>query len=214
MDISHLGHAAVLVETRGTRVLVDPGNMSDEWHGLTDLVAVLITHQHPDHVDPAHLRDLLAANPQSRVLVEPGVAPIVADAGGTPEPVPSGTVLTLGDLTVETVGGHHAVIHRDIPRIGNVGFVLREAGGPTLFHPGDSYATAPTGVDVLATPAYGPWCAMKEAIDFARAVGAAKGFLIHEGLLNERGWGLSFGRLNELTPTQYSDLRGAGPTSY
>jgi L-ascorbate metabolism protein UlaG (beta-lactamase superfamily) len=214
MDITHLGHSAVLVETGGTRVLVDPGNMSDEWHGITDLAAILMTHQHPDHVDPAQLPGLLSANPHARVLVEPSVARIVAAAGGTPEPVPSGTVVTLGDLSVETVGGQHAEIHRDIPRIGNVGFVITEASGPTLFHPGDSYATVPEGVDLLAAPAYGPWAAMKEAIDFVRAVGAAKGFLIHEGLLNQRGWGLSFGRLSEMTSTEFADLRGAGPTSY
>ncbi|WP_028708158.1 MBL fold metallo-hydrolase [Propionicicella superfundia] len=214
MDITHLGHSAVLVETPDTRVLIDPGNMSDGWHGLTDLAAVLITHQHPDHVDPARLPALLAANPQARVLVEPSVVRIVADAGGEAEPVPAGRTLTVGGLTVDTVGGLHAVIHRDLSRIGNVGFVVRETDGPALFHPGDSLATVPDGVDILATPAYGPWAAMKETIDFVREVGASRGFLIHEGLLNERGWALSFGRLGEMTPTVYADLRNAGPASF
>ncbi|HEY6683652.1 MAG TPA: MBL fold metallo-hydrolase, partial [Propionibacteriaceae bacterium] len=52
MRITHLGHAAVLAETDGARILIDPGNFSDAWHSLTDLDAVLVTHQHPDHIDP------------------------------------------------------------------------------------------------------------------------------------------------------------------
>ena len=46
------------------------------------------------------------------------------------------------------------------------------------------------GVDLLAMPAYGPWAAMKETIDFVRAVGALEGFPIHGELLNERGHNL------------------------
>ena len=76
--------------------------------------------------------------------------------------------------------------------------------------PGDSLAVAPSGVDVLAVPAYGPWAAMKETVDFAREVGAVEGFCIHDGLLNERGWSLVFNRVREMTPCQLTDLRGAG----
>ena len=48
---------------------------------------------------------------------------------------------------------------------------------------------------------------MKETIDFVRAVGALEGFPIHEGLLNERGFGLITNRVNELTNTRLVDLR-------
>ena len=48
-------------------------------------------------------------------------------------------------------------------------------GQPTLFHPGDSFDTVPDGIDIIAVPAYGPWAAMKETIDFVRAVGALEG---------------------------------------
>ncbi len=214
MDITHLGHAAVLVETGAARVLIDPGNFSDQWHGLTDLTAIVVTHQHPDHVDPAHLPALLGANPSASIHVEPSVVGIIEAAGGTASAMPPGTVTAFGDLTVTAVGGQHAVIHRDIPRIGNVGVVLEQRGGPVLFHPGDSLATVPAGVDVLATPAYGPWAAMKETVDFVRDVDAAQGFLIHDGLLSERGWALIFSRMNEMTGTAFADRRGVGSISY
>lgn len=211
MQITHLGHSAVLVETDAARVLIDPGNVSDAWHALSDLDAVLVTHAHPDHLDPEALPALLTANPRTAVYAEPSV---VGAAGDSLPPLPGVTALgpddqaVVGDLLVEAVGGQHAVIHRDLPGLGNVGFVLRSEGQPTLFHPGDSYAAVPAGVDVLAVPAYGPWAAMKETVDFVRAVGALEGFAIHDGLLNERGFGLVFNRVNEMTGTRLVDLRG------
>lgn len=213
MLITHLGHSAVLVETESARILIDPGNLSDAWHALTEVDAVLITHQHPDHLDPQRLPTLLAANPSARVFAEPSVLENIAagdlpSLGDAAEPLAADRQEAVGDVLISAVGGQHAVIHRDLPRIGNVGYVLRSEGQPTLFHPGDAYDTAPAGVDILAVPAYGPWAAMKETVDFVRAVGALEGFPIHDGLLNERGFSLVFQRVNEMTGTRLVDLRG------
>lgn len=210
MQITHCGHSAVLVETAGVRLLIDPGNFSDAWHGLTDLDAILVTHLHPDHADPEHLPALVRANPDAKVLTEPGVLETV-DLGGRGEGINADSSVQLGALKVSAVGGTHAVIHRDIPMIGNVGLVLEAEGEPTFFHPGDSLATVPAGIDVLAIPAYGPWAAMKETVDFVRDVDAPQGFLIHDGLLNERGWALSFNRMGEMSNTQITDHRDQQP---
>jgi L-ascorbate metabolism protein UlaG (beta-lactamase superfamily) len=211
MRISHLGHSAVLVETDSTRVLIDPGNLSDGWHGVTDLNAILVTHVHPDHLDPQQVPQLLAANPSVQVYAEASIPNALAANDvdlGAMIPIGPGDDFKIGDLVVTAVGGLHAEIHRDIPLIGNVGYVLRAEGEPTLFHPGDSYATAPQGVDILAMPSYGPWAALKETIDFVRAVGALEGFPIHDELLNERGLGLVSGRIDAMTSTRLVDLRG------
>ncbi len=203
MQITHLGHAAVLVETGSARILIDPGNFSDAWHGLTDLDAILVTHKHPDHLDPEHLPALLTANPAAKLYVEPSI-----DDQPSASPLAPEEQVAVGDVLITAVGGQHALIHRDIPRLGNVGYVLRSEGQPSLFHPGDALDTTPDGVDILAVPAYGPWAAMKETIDFVRAVGALEGFPIHDELLSDRGRGLILNRVNEMTGTRCVDLRG------
>lgn len=207
MQITQFGHSTLLVETGNQRVLIDPGTFSDAWHDLTDLDAILVTHLHPDHADPQHLPALVAANPQARVVVEPGVLTTIdlADRG---EGLTADSSISLGGLTVAAVGGQHAVIHRDIPMIGNIGLVLSAEGEPTLFHPGDSLAAVPQGIDLLAIPAMGPWAAMKETVDFVRAVGAPQGFMIHDALLSPVGWKLiatQVGNLSETTITDHRD---------
>lgn len=185
MKITRYGHACLLIETDNTRMLIDPGNYSRSWHDLADLDAVLITHQHHDHVDVENLATVIGANPNARLLVEPAVVEMLGDHA--PDTAGVGDHLELGDVSVEVVGGQHAVIHDRIPRVGNVGFVLRQGEGPTLFHPGDSYTTVPSGIDLLALPLAAPWARVSMTIDFANAVKPPRLFPIHDATLSEGG---------------------------
>ena len=58
MRITHLGHACLLLEMADQRVLIDPGNFADDLGTVNDLDAILVTHQHPDHLDPDDDNDL------------------------------------------------------------------------------------------------------------------------------------------------------------
>ena len=144
------------------------------------------------------------------VAVEQTVPEIVALPDRTRRLGP-GETIDLGALQVATIGGQHAVIHRDYPRIGNVGFVFRSQGEPSVLHPGDSLDAVAEGIDIALIPAFGPWAATRETIDFARAVAAPRGFLIHDGLLNERGLGLIDKHVSALSSTQLIDVRDTRP---
>jgi L-ascorbate metabolism protein UlaG (beta-lactamase superfamily) len=215
--LTHLGHACLLVEAAGARLLIDPGSFSSGFEQLGDLDAVLVTHQHADHVDADRLAALLGANPEAAVCAEPQTARQLSDQSGlgaAVRPFAAGDAVTFGGLQVEGVGGDHAVIHPDVPRVGNTGLVLSADGEPTLFHPGDAYDTAPEGIDVLAVPLCAPWAKLAETVEFARAVSPATAVPIHDALLTGAARGLYAGHVERLGPQgmRLLDLAGAGPT--
>jgi L-ascorbate metabolism protein UlaG (beta-lactamase superfamily) len=199
MLITRFGHAAILVEVAGQRILIDPGSYtSDEAFALTDLTAIAVTHQHADHADVDRIGRLVEANRAALLLVEPETQSKLEAVGGAWIATPAGATTALGDVTVTAVGGRHAAIHEEIPRVGNVGFVVTAPGEPTLFHPGDSYETAPDGIDVLAVPMSAPWAKLGETIDFVRRVGPSTAFPIHDAGLSETGYGGYWRNLEQL----------------
>ncbi len=210
MRLTHLGHSCLLVETAAVRLLVDPGVFSTGWETLADLDAVLVTHAHPDHVDEAKLPQLLESNGSARLLTEPGLAEEMRRVGIDAHPLHAGEQVEVGGATVRAEGGRHAEIHADIPRIGNVGMLVRADGEPSLFHPGDAYEYAPEGVDVLAVPLNAPWAAFKETVEFVRSVAPRTCVPVHDGMLAPNGRGIYLKQLVALAGCEVRDLAGAG----
>lgn len=209
MQITRFGHSCLLVEAGQTRILVDPGNYSDGWTELDNLDAVLVTHRHPDHADPARLPQFIAEHPGLAVYAEAGVLEDLPGLGGTA--LVPGQRLDLGSLNVTAVGGQHAVIHPEIPRIGNVGLLVTGPGEPVLLHPGDEIDTAPEGVDVLAVPLTAPWSKVSETVDFVREVGARLVIPIHDGILNDRGFALFAEGITAMGGSEFVPLGSGWP---
>jgi L-ascorbate metabolism protein UlaG (beta-lactamase superfamily) len=183
MRITKLGHSCVRLEHDGKSVVVDPGMFTDP-EAVDGADAVVITHEHPDHFVPEHL-----ARTDAPIFTIQAVADkIHADSPELSERV---TVVAPGEsfdagIRAESVGELHAVIHPDLPRFYNSGYLF-DLGGTTVYHPGDSLTVPEQGVDVLCVPVCAPWMRAAEGIDFARAVGAPRNLAIHDRIYSEAG---------------------------
>jgi L-ascorbate metabolism protein UlaG (beta-lactamase superfamily) len=175
MRLTKYEHACVLVEDDGARILIDPGIYSSGFEALTGLDAVLITHQHADHVDADRLGPLLAGNPHARVYADDATTSILRDKGLEATVASEGEQISVGvDITV--YGVNHAVIHPDIPIIPNVGYLINGR----FLHPGDAFTVPDVPVDVLGLPTGAPWLKLSEAVEYLRAVAPRVAVPIHE----------------------------------
>jgi L-ascorbate metabolism protein UlaG (beta-lactamase superfamily) len=184
MRVTRYGHSCLLVEGGAARVLIDPGNLSeDDAFDVRELDAIAITHQHPDHVDRDRIALLLLRNMPAARLCDPDTATLVTGWATHTD----GDEASFGDLALTGIGSRHAEILPEIPRITNTGYLAR-ADGITLFHPGDAYEYAPADVDVLAVPLLAPWArGIAATVDFVRRVAPAVVFPIHDGVASDAG---------------------------
>lgn len=195
MQLTFHGHACVSLSLSdaGRTLVIDPGTFSDTVSALADAEAVLITHDHSDHVDVPTVVEFLSSNPDVQVWASGPAAALLLGNGVSVDQaheVEPGQVLDVAGARVTVGGGDHAVIHPEIQRAVNVTYLV-EIEGESVFHPGDSYeppAELPEdGLDVLLVPVSAPWMKMQEAIDFARSVPTDIVVPIHDAFLSEAG---------------------------
>ncbi len=174
-----------MLETGDTRVLVDPGAFS-QLEDLGELDAVLVTHQHPDHVSIDWVCALVAESGVS-LYVDPGTATQLAERNVAATVTRAGETFQVGGLTITPVGKDHAHIHPYVPGVPNVG-LLFQADGTRLFHPGDALDGEPGEVDYLAVPINAPWAAIRETLEFVRRIAPTRSIIpIHDALLSTTG---------------------------
>lgn len=179
MRLTKKKHSCVRLEKDGATLVVDPGAFSEE-DAATGADAVLITHEHPDHYDEGRVRAALAAG--AEVWTLRSVADTLSAAfPGRVRTVGHGDTFTAAGFEIEVHGELHAVIHPDLPRVTNVGFLL----DGTVFHPGDALTVPERPVDTLMLPVMAPWNKLSEVVDYVREVRPRLTIDIHDALLTD-----------------------------
>lgn len=180
MRLTKLVHACVRLEKDGGALVIDPG----VWAGpgaLDGADAVLITHEHFDHLDPDGLRTAMTAHPGLELWTNTTVAEQFAEFTGRVHGVRHGEEFSAAGFGVHVYGEQHALIHRGIPVIANTGFLI----DGTVFHPGDALTVPEDEVPVLLLPVSAPWLKTGEMIDYTREVRPRQGIAIHDALYSD-----------------------------
>jgi L-ascorbate metabolism protein UlaG (beta-lactamase superfamily) len=202
MLLTKLGHSCVRLEKDGARLVIDPGI----WAGpdvRAGANAILITHEHPDHVDEGAVRAALTADPGLELCASETVAATFADCGARVHAVHHGDALSVAGFDVHVHGSDHALIDAAIPVVPNTGFAV----DGQVFHPGDSFTVPEERVPTLLVPVAAPWLKFGEVADYIRAVAPERGFWIHDALLNDKGASL-ISNLVKIAPA------ASGPARY
>jgi L-ascorbate metabolism protein UlaG (beta-lactamase superfamily) len=182
VQITKYSHSCVRLDDGERALVVDPGVFSEVDAALDGADAVLVTHEHPDHVDAERLRAAAERDDQLRIWAPRPVADVLA-LGDRVAVVTAGQALDAAGFGVRTFGGQHAIIHPTIPVVPNVGYLIDEA----VYHPGDSLIVPPLAVELLLAPINAPWSKVAEVIDFVVAVRAPRVVGIHDALLTDVG---------------------------
>ncbi len=182
MRITKLHHACVTITDGDSVVLVDPGEFAPV--SVDGVDAVLVTHRHPDHLDPKVIAGALAQGIPVWLPADAAEDFLPNEGVHVAEP---GDEFTVGQLPIRVCGDRHAELHPEIAAPLNRGYIV----GDGVLITGDEHIDPPTPVRVLITPINAPWLRSVDLIRYVRKVRPALVLGVHDGLLNRTGRGIA-----------------------
>ncbi len=178
MRITKFGHSCLLVEEGNARILLDPGSYST-LPELENIDAILITHEHQDHFDVPSIKKVLENNPEARIFTNSDIVAKLAAENIKALVLEDAQSTDVKGVRVEGFGTQHALIHPEIPRPKNTGYMVADK----LFQPGDSFFVPSKPVEILALPVVAPWSKISEVVDCLQAIKPRVAFPIHDAFL-------------------------------
>jgi L-ascorbate metabolism protein UlaG (beta-lactamase superfamily) len=201
MKIIKHGHACLEVELDSQTLIIDPGSYTEELTGLGNVVAVVITHKHDDHLDEAKIAKIKEANPDVQIF---GTSEVAARLEGLKvTTVYHGDYYEVGSFKLEFFGDMHQIIHKSIPLIQNTAVLVNGE----LYYAGDSYTPPDQKIKVLACPTSAPWLKIGDVMDYIQEVKPAICFPTHNALLSQLGHDLNNSRVKQVTEENGGEFR-------
>jgi L-ascorbate metabolism protein UlaG (beta-lactamase superfamily) len=166
LTITFIGHGTLMFSYLGKTIHVDPWSKLADYSKLPKADIVLITHDHPDHLDPAALA-LITGDSTTTILTracrDKGIEGTVMNAGDT---------MTVSGITIEAVPAYNIVNKRPDgrpyhPKGAGNGYILT-FGGTRVYVAGDTENTPEMkklrGIDIAFLPMNLPYTMTPEMV--------------------------------------------------
>src|SRR5665213_1235684 len=156
MKITKFGHCCFVAEPKdGVRIMTDPGSFSTSQNEAKNITAIVITHEHADHLHIDSLKEVLKNNPEAVVITNTAVGKLLDEAGIKYTKVEESQSTTIAGVVISGFGSKHAEIYGEFGQVQNTGYMIGN-----LCFPGDAFVHPNIPVDILALPIAGPWMRM------------------------------------------------------
>ena len=184
MKIIKLGHCCLLIEIQGTRFLTDPGNYTTLQNEVKNINAIVISHEHTDHLHVESVKTILKNNPKATIISNGSAGKVLEKENIPYIKVADGEEYKVNGITISGHGQKHAPIYLDYEQIENTGYFFDSK----LFYPGDAFTKLDKAIDILAFPIAGPWLNIQQAIDYVLETKPRVAIPVHDGgLLKNTG---------------------------
>lgn len=206
MKLTKYKHACFTIEIDNQVLVVDPGVFTSDFELTNNIVAIVATHEHPDHFSSDLITKIYTKNPGSILVSLAEVVEKMLD-GHKSQTAKAGDKVSVGPFKLEFFGGEHAHIYPGMSAGTNLGVLINDL----LYYPGDSLTTPNKPVDTLALPVSAPWLKTSEAIDFLTAIKPHFAFPTHDAFLSNDGQASADGWMQmfaEHIGTEYKRING------
>ncbi len=198
MKISKHIHSCLLVQEQGKVVLVDPGNYSYEEkaldiHRLNQLDAIVITHEHPDHMYIPWIKEILTKFPHTPIVTTESAVKLLQEEGI------SATSEENEFIQLEPVPHERIWVGNPVQNVKATLF-------GTLTTPGDSHTFHGTA-NILALPVQAPWGSTTRAVELALELKPKVIIPVHDWMWKDGFRKSMYQRLKDFLATQGIDFK-------
>ena len=184
MKITKLEHSGIILEKDGKKLVFDPVEFAEKLPETDNVVAVIITHIHSDHLQKDKIEKILKANPEAKLIAPEDAAEILPEA----ILVAGGDEMSVDGFDLKFFGKEHASVLAGKAPCDNIGVVVDNV----VTNPGDSFDLLDLNseTDVLLIPEVAPWAKISETIEFLKIAKPKMVIPVHDGLLSVMGKGI------------------------
>jgi len=175
MKVTKYPQSCLIIEHKGSRLIIDPGNFVAEKYKATDLGridGILITHEHSDHADINLIRNLIGDRKVD-----------VVGNKSTADSLKTLVTKIVSDGESFTVAGIQ-VIAKELPHVAmidgsmgpqNTGYLI----DAVFFHPGDGIKISGLNARTAAVPIAGPDISFRDSVDYLKSVNCKIAIPVH-----------------------------------